>query len=498
MNDGAIAPINPATGQPQPVATTTGPSPAPATQQGTTPPPAPTVDVQAVEVRQEPSPIKGQRRDPRGTQPDYDPIQIIFLTGVYRGKSIDLGVGINQISNNQSVAWEARDADGVRVGANFKNISAREFSLSLEYFDLGHDIIHLTENLSHLQEITGDEKTPPMLMLIHGGKNIGPVVCSSLSTQLSEPHSERRGFHYAKVDLSLALYGGKESEHALGKPLTPTPLGDDRATQTDMERQRQGQTEVVELLLANCLGSDGSAEVSTLLESGVTPEGVVELSPNALVQSAIAGIIPPEVLADPLVFTKLAGDLAAVMALNENGVGISINAQAFAEAILTGDTSTLPPDLADQAIATGEDYRAALDAIAAGDLTPLLEPGQRAGEKLRNFGSCGLTLKTTGITATATGGTEATTLTWLNDWAATASDEEITTTLGDIDPERVRNGIPYQSQGEFISFHSDPADGAAAGVAAWQRAAAAAGSSGGEPDNGIPEDEGDLSGGELI
>lgn len=212
MVDQAIAPIDPATGQPQPITTPTpSPTPAPVPQQGVAPPPPPTVDVAAVEVRQQPSPIKAQRRDSRGTQPDYDPLQIIFLTGAYKGKDIDLGVGINQISNNQSAAWEARDADGVRVGANFKNISAREFALSLAYFDLGHDIIHLTENLSHLQEITGDDKTPPLLMLIHGGKTIGPVVCSSLSTQLSEPHSERRGFHYAKVDLSLALYGGKES-----------------------------------------------------------------------------------------------------------------------------------------------------------------------------------------------------------------------------------------------------------------------------------------------
>ena len=315
------------------------------------------------------------------------------------------------------------------------------------------------------------------------------MVCASLQTTFDNPHSEKRGFHHAKVDLTLTLYGGKESEHALGKPLVPTPLGDERADQTDVERQQQGQQAAVELILADCLGEAGSAEVAALLETGVTAEGVTALGANALVQAAIAGIIPPEILADPTVATRLAGDLAAVMALNENGVGQGNNAQRFAEAVLSGDTSQLPSDLVEQAVAAGEDYAMALDAIAAGDLTPLLEPGQRVGEKIRSgFGSCGLSLKATGLTPAATGGGEAATLAWLNDFVGTATDEEIAATLGDVDPARVRNGQPYQSQAELVAFHADPADGSAAGVSLWQRATVAAKSSGVDSDNGTSDD----------
>ena len=84
-------------------------------------------------------------------------------------------------------------------------------------------------------------------MLAQGSAQIAPIVCTSFNTTLAEPHPEDKGYRHAKIDLRLKLVGGKDSEHALGKPLTATPLVDELAEQTAIERQQEGIQQVTEL-----------------------------------------------------------------------------------------------------------------------------------------------------------------------------------------------------------------------------------------------------------
>jgi hypothetical protein len=450
-------------------------------------------------VQQRPSPLQKQHRDVR-SQPDYEPVQIIFLGGKHKGQMLDLGVSVEGILHSQSAEWETQEADGIRVGINFKRLSSREISLSLTFADLHEDISHLVENVALLHEIGDGEKQPPFVMLVQGSMRIAPCVCTTFNPQYDNPHPGRKGFRLVKsLELKFLLAGGKGSEHALGKPLTSTPLGDAAARQTQLERQRQGQQQVTRLLLADCLGEEGSDRLTELIDQGQldNPRAIASLPPAAFVQGTIAGLFSAETLLDENLQNKLKQDLALVIAQNENGVG-SQQAQGFANAMLTGNVSQLPNFLQEQASATQADFEQLLTSILAqdlGDESEVFAPGSTAGERLRSgFGSCGLSLRQSGA-GSITSSDDVEMLNSINEFLsdATVTDEQVQARFELVNSSQVRllrNGTPYQSKREFIQHVSQGTNGMN-GYILWSRFSVLATPE--EPPSDEPLDELDVS-----
>lgn len=434
---------------------------------------APTSTAAATDLAGRRSPIQKQHRDQRG-QPDYTPVKLVFLNGPYQGKALDLGLAINEVIHSQSAEWGEPDSKGIRVGVNFTKLSSREISLNLEFADLGNDILHLVEGISHVQEIGDGEKQPPYLLLTQGSATIAPLVCESFQSTLDEPHPGDKGFRHATVQLRLKLAGGKGGEHALGKPLTSTPLGDERAQQTRLERQRQGQQAVAKFLLAPCLGESGSDRLISLIEQGQlgNVDAIAKLDDATFVQAAIGGLFSAEILSQ--LAPKLRADLAQVMAVNEAGVGTTPLVRQFAQALLTGDPANLPAELAAEAIATKADFEAILEAVRSqnlGEASPIYSPGSLAGERLRSgFGACGISLRQSGALAVRNPNeSEAEALAKINQILASATNEELKEQFGIENQNQLRllrNGVPYQSKLEFLR-HTSQGSAGINGYALW-------------------------------
>lgn len=455
-------PLQP-TPAPAPVAVAPAVTPTPTT----TPTPAPTATPTVSSIPRTtsaPSPIQRQHRAPRGNQPDYEPISLVFLSGLYSGKSIDLGLFAGEMSHSQSANWNDQGTNGIRDGVTFSNISPREIGITVEYADIQHDITHLAEAVALLQEIGDGEKTPPKLLLVQGNNKMAPLVCTSFQQTYSEPHGGRqRGFRHVKIEMRFKLYGGKASEHALAPPLASTPLKDEIARQTEVERQQQARVDVTELLLADCLGQQGSDALTNLIEQNRLndPAAVAALPDDALVQGAIAGLFSKETLQNQTVNDRLRVALASVMAANEPGVLASPRARLFAEALITGNPARLSPQYQEQAIRTKADYDALLTAIVNQDLaedSSIFADGSSTGERLRSgFGSCGLSLRGNGGLDIRAGGSsgDAERLRQINELLAApeTTDADIKEQFGltgDRQIKALRNGAPYQTRQAFI------------------------------------------------
>lgn len=440
---------------------------------------------QGAQARYQRSPIERQHRDER-TQAHPAPVEIIFLSGPYIGKSLDLGTGVIEVSNEQNADWGRQEGKSIRVGQNFNNLTPRTFSFSITYYDLSKDISHLCENVATLHEMGDGQTEPPKIAYTQGA--IGPiiVVCTAYKCQYSDPFPGGKGYHQGKVDLTFELLGGKASEHSLGKPLAPTPLNDARVRTTQDERRRQGQSATTSLLLADCLGPASSRALGQLLSEDKLqiPEIVLRLNPEQMVQAAIGGLIPQNVLNDPRVKEKLARDLATVMAQNEDGAGISSG--QLAQAIRTGQVpaslrSRLQP-IVPQAHA---DYKVILDAVQKQDLGQSSSVFDRtrnptAAERLSRLGSCGLRMRQAGGSSLATSPDperDAKVLAEINKLLAdpSTSDEQLRQNFGNLTPGQLRalrNGGPYTSKDQFVTHATRQGD-SITGYVLWSRFAEA-------------------------
>ncbi len=472
-----IAPLTPATTAATPAAPTTPP---------TTPPVAATTRASNVTTAQASSPLKQQERDPRG-QPDYEPCNLIFLNGPYEGKTIDLGLAVNSVTGDQSADWSDQESKGIRPGVNFNRLSNREFRLELEYWALSEDVFHLVENLATAQEIGAGAKQPPFLLFQQGSATIAPVVCTSYSPALSEPHPGRKGFRHGKCSLSFKLAGGRDSEHALGKPLTATPLGDARATQTQLEQQQQAQQQITQLLLLPCIGQQGSAALTDMIEQNKLgdPAAIAALPPETIAQAAIAGILPVEALKNPSIAPLVRAAIASSMAAREPGIGNTTVARQVADGWLTGNFAGIRnATILNQAQVLQGEFEAIATAVINQKFDQVLESGNTAGERLRQFGACGLRLRSSGSVDIRSPKDEAGTLTRLNETISTQDDEALKQRFG-ITEEReikaLRNGAPYQSRQEFVQHLSQLEGASVGGLALWSRFESSA------PDPGTPE-----------
>lgn len=423
-------------------------------------------------VQRAASPIKRQERDPRGT-PDRVPCSLTFLNGPYEGQTLDLGLAVNTVSQNQSANWSDQAAKGIRAGVNFDGLSPREFRLELEFWALSEDVFHLLENLATAQEIGNGDRQPPFLLFQQGSATIAPVVCTSISHTLSEPHTGRKGYRYGKSELQFKIVGGRDSEHALGKPLTATPLGDVRATQTRLEQQRQARRQTAQTLLAPCIGQQGSEALVAMIDQGklADPAAITALPPETLAQAAIAGLFPAEALTSKTVAARIRAAIASEMAGREPGLGIF--ARQVAQGWLNGGNfaGITDPLVLEQAQALQLEFEAIADAVINQSFGKVLEPGNTAGERLRQFGACGLRLRNSGSAEVRSPQDEARTLARLNEFVSRTQDDEvlkqrfgITT---DAEVKALRNGNPYQSRQQFIEHLSQGAS--VNGIALWSR-----------------------------
>jgi len=325
------------------------------------------------------------------------PCKIVFLSGPYKGKPLNLGNGI--IKSDQSQQQNRRNQEGhsLRLGSNFVNISTRDFNLTLEFYSPDKDISEWVENCMTLQQIDPATGNAPTLLYTEGEiKSVAPLICRGIKVSKEHPFPGGKGFHYAKVDISLELLGGKESEHRFAKPLMDTELTRWNKKITDAERERQGTIATATAVLAKCLTPQENQQLTNLLEGNKAGNigAVAGLSSSALMQAAVAGLIPKEVLEK--LGSKLDDAIANEIAGKTNGVGKYSG--RLADAIQTGNTGGLPADLKSQVEQLQVDYAAIKKAISNQDLSRNSSVFGRSAtaQTLIKIAACGLTMRQSG------------------------------------------------------------------------------------------------------
>lgn len=366
-------------------------------------------DAKATTLPKGPSPIQKQHRDIR-SQPEYAPIVIVFLSGPYKGQTLDVGFNVSETSQSQTAEWEDQKGETVRVGCNFKKLSTRTFQMTLAYFDTTFDISHMIENVMTLQQVSEEDRSMPKLFLKQGDLIAAPVVCTEIRPKYSEPHSGSTGFRHAEVEVGFKLLGGVASEHALGVPLTSTPLTDWYARTPKAVRDREAQLAVTDLTLAKCLSASSNRQLDELIKKDRTGnvDDVLKLQADAFIQGSVGGIFDSSIFEDERVKEKLHKDLALQVAKGVSGVGIE--SRRLANAIAANDDGTsrnltqgLTIDMQKEVEGARADLKSIEKAIEAQDLTndsEVFGDKQRtAGDRLRRLASCGLTLRQSGAAA---------------------------------------------------------------------------------------------------
>lgn len=326
------------------------------------------------------------------------PCKIVFLTGKYKGKALDLGVAISETSHSQTSTWEPQDGRSIRIGSTFKNVGSRQFQISLQFYSPDKDISEQVENIFTLQEIDEQTGFAPTLLYREGSVRVAPVVVSgAITLKKQHPFPGGKGFHFCEMQIPLELLGGKASEHRFAKPLTETELTRAAAKQTEAERQKQGTIVVAQQLLIDCLSPQENQQLQDLLQGDklTQPGEVSKLDSSAFIQAAVAGLIPKSVLQDPNIQAKLQRDLATELARKTDGVGNYGGALASA---IQGNASILPNDLRDQVAKLKDDYLQIEDAISRQELddrSPIFTDSG-AANRLISVASCGLRMRNSG------------------------------------------------------------------------------------------------------
>lgn len=338
----------------------------------------------------------------------YEPVSIIFLSGDYASQQIDLGYNLKESSEEQKATWGEIASRGVRPGLEFKGLTNRSFSMAFEFWSNTQDIRQLAENLSHLQEITGADKNPPLLSLQIGKTVITPVICESFSAKYDNPFPKQAGFRHATVTLAFKLMGGANTKHATGAALGATPLSDYAKALSAAQKRKLGEVTRAVQLLAPCLGNEGSDAISSLVENNKIndPAAIAALPPRTLVNLAVSGL-SSTILSDPAVSAKLKTSLASLLAQAEPG-GNPAQFDQLTQSLLSGKPDGLSgvvivPDSTGatpfQSMST--DLATILTAIQNQDLgidSQIFDRNANptARDRLNGIANCGLTLKQSG------------------------------------------------------------------------------------------------------
>jgi hypothetical protein len=457
----------------------------------------------ATVLGKEKSTIARQERTPR-FDAEYNPLEIMFLSGKYKGMVLDIGLNVQEFGEAQSADWSDAKGTNIKVGSNFTKIMPRTFNIKFEYSDLREDIRQLTEAVSHTQELD-DEKTwtPPLLRMLIGKTSIAPVVCTQFDVNYDEPLPGKRGFRHSVVSMSLKEIAGQGSKSQLGAPLvsSKTALQQYAADTSERDKAAIGQNKVTQVLLAPCLGEEASAKIASLTDNKQLDDAaaLLSLSPEIFLNMVVAGLIGTETLKNPQIAEKLKRDLAEKLAKDSPGMN-PVNIRITAEALYLGNPSALPASLNMPIPGTGRSpfdkmlaqYQAILDAMQTQKLDetdPIfgkstfdenqekssIEPGA-AGTMIDSFG-CAISLRRSGTPALATKPVESDSraIAGINQALANPklSDQEVAAIfkLPADTPETVtrqlRNGGPYKSREDFLQKLANSRNGVT-GYVLWQ------------------------------
>lgn len=304
------------------------------------------LDKTTIVGKAKPATLTKQKRDPRFS-PEYNPLEIMFLSGAYQGKILDVGFNIQEFSESQSAEWSDCEGTNIKVGSNFVKITPRTFSLKFEFSDIREDIRQLVEAIAHTQEIDGKSKTwtPPLLRIVVGGTTISPVVCTQFDITYDEPLPDKKGFRHGSVSMSLKEIAGQGTPAQFASPLVSqeTYLQTYAKNTSEQDKSRMGQIQTTKALLAPCLGEEMSNQIAEIIDNKKSDdiETLLALSPEAFLSMVTAGLISPETLKDPRITEKLKRDLATNIAKSEPGVS-PVFTREVAQAIMTGDPSSVP------------------------------------------------------------------------------------------------------------------------------------------------------------
>jgi|GEM_PF-1563253 len=411
------------------------------------------------------------------------PISIRFLTGLYQGQSLTigewLGVAIPEVTHSVSAEWNSRGGDKIRSGLDFSKLGDRTFSFSVMLHAYDEDVAHLVENLVTLLQIGADDPHPPKLMLKQGSLIASPCVCTKADPSYSIPLSGNRGYRHAEVALAFTLEGGTASKHALGRPLTSTPLTDFVKETTDQERREIAVEQTASDIFAPCLESRDIDHLTRILREGVVrePAAWMNLSDEAFAQVAVSGILPAQIFEHPLIQQRLETALAKTLSINENGLGPT-EQNAFRSALLRRSSAVMPPDLkgqADQAIA---DYQLILESIntqSLGDDSPLFDRSTNptAGDRFSRSLECGLSLRQIGaenLQVFPQDQLDEVKLYEINHFLDQEDDPaKIATAFGVSKDQarQLRSNRPYATKEEFLAQQLTRGDGGMASHSAW-------------------------------
>jgi hypothetical protein len=409
---------------------------------------------------------------PKGS---LNPVGITFLTGAYKGQPLDMGVAVVEVNSDQSSEWTTQDGRSIRVGSTFKSVSPRSFSVKLQFYSLSDDVSTQAENCATLHEIDEETGTAPILLYNQGAIANIPVYCDTFRIHFEHPFPDKKGFHFAEVDLGFKMLGGKLSDHRFAKPLTETALTKLRSQLTKAERERQGTINLTQQVFADCLTEPENSQITALMQANQMGDAnaVSALSPSTLIQAATAGLIPKEVLTQ--ILPKLKQAIALQLATKTDGVGV--NAANLATAIMGGVAVGLPQDLALILPQLKGDLEAITAAIASQELTEQSAIFAKGATARNLYGIAGCGLKMRLQQPSGVGSDPPEWKAYFDDKLKDKADdtaareafviEEINKLLGDkrvkdgelqvkfgMNPEQaiaLRNGAPYQSKSQFVA-----------------------------------------------
>jgi hypothetical protein len=301
----------------------------------------------SVKEEKETANIVRQVFDPR-FQSRAEPVEIMLLTGKYKGRILDLGFNALTLSEEQGAGWSDAENTNIRVSSNFRNIRTRTFTFTCEFSALNENVRQISEALSHTHEITDESFTPPLLRLFLGDTVIYPCACTDLKWNYDEEISGQIGWRHCSVDLSIKLISSQGSPHQLAPPILSQKTYLEAAVDalSESERQRQGELAVARGVLDPCLGEEGNQQIQELIEQQrlADPSAIAQLDDEAFLQAAGAGLISKEMLQNPIISEKLFNALAKRLA--ERAIGNRFDLiDDVVQAIKTKDSSGLPPFL---------------------------------------------------------------------------------------------------------------------------------------------------------
>ena len=423
------------------------------------------------------SPINFQHKDKK-YQKDFCPVVVTFLDGPYVGEDIDLGLSIEEITQEQTAEWSNNAGKGIRAGANFNGISTRTFSVKLTFHDRKHDISHLVENLAHLHEIGQGATTPPTLLWKQGNLRATRVICTSFSPHYQYPFAgKQKGFRYCEVDLKFQLLGGKISSDALAPPLTSTPLQTKARTRTVAETQQRQAVVEIQQILNPCITGEGAEKLLEMKKKGRMNDesDILSLPHNTFVQAAVAGYFTKSILKQGKIAEKLKKDLAQVLVEAEPGIGLigSLANTKLTNALVSGEPAGLPAKQRAIFDQMKIDYDLILKNIKEQDLNDNsesnalnLKTNGSAHDRFHKALGCGLNVRNRGrikdeqITDTELSRDEVKAIKEINNFLKdkNKTDEEIKQAFGvrtPIEIRKLKNSVPYTSKEEFVKNSID-------------------------------------------